>query len=171
MSTMTTHDLFERLRAGNVTPEDTAFLDGADADQLLQELAQDYRFRFQERRLKNKWEISMARGLRTELLPRPRYGALFVSLLLVPVYRRSILLSGEGNRITGIAVTTRLTARPIRKPAPGLALTMGSGFKLDKAPDGWAVQPLRKRTVRLTLSVLQARGWRFNHLQQFTEKP
>ncbi len=110
----------------------------------------------------------MARSLRTELVarPRPDSDSVFVSLLLIPVYHQCLLLSGEEDSITGIAVTSRLALRPIRKPSPGLAMTTGRGCKLDKGQDGWAIQPFKKRTVKLTEAFLRARGWRFDHLGQ-----
>lgn len=158
--------LFAHVKAGSFDPADILLLEHMAADQFLAEVASSYRFQFQERQWKNKWEISVARSLRTELIARRFPDSVLVSLFLVPVYRQCLFLSGEGSGITGITVASRLAVEPVRKPAPGLRLTTGRGFKLDKGPDGWAIRPFKKRTVRLTETFLRSRGWRFDHLGQ-----
>jgi hypothetical protein len=77
------------------------------------------------------------------------------------------MLNVEGDAITGVSRLGRLAVRAVAKPVPGLVVTTGRGFKLDNSPDGWAVKPLRRRTVRLSESFLKARGWRFDHVSQF----
>ena len=165
-----TEELLRRLRTGSIDPADIAALEQSKASDLLAELATDYPLRFQERRLGEKWEVGLARSLRHELAARVPRDSSFPIVFLVPVLRSCLLLSGEGDRVTGLAATTRLTVRPSRTPSQGLALTTGRGFKLEQAPDGWAVKPLHKRTVKLTEEFLRRRGWQFDLLWQFAPR-
>ena len=89
----------------------------------------------------------------------------------MPVYVNCLMVNLEDNAVTGVSRLDRLRVRAVAKPVPGLALTTGRGFKLDKTPDGWNVKRLRRRTLRLSESFLQARGWRFHHMALFTTAP
>lgn len=166
-----TKELLRRLRLGNADAADTALLEQTHVGELVRELRSVYRWTFQERRLKGKWEVSLARACKAELAARSIPDSLFVSFALIPVYLDCVMLSMEGDSVTGISRLSRLTVRVVRKPAPGLALTTGVGFKLDRGPDGWAVKPMRKRTVKLTEAFLRERGWRFDHLSHLTPTP
>ena len=161
-----TAELFDRLRHGILDRNDTSMLEHARASEFVAELKSVYRITFQERRLRGKWEVSLARVLRAELVARSVPGALFVSLHVVPVYKDCLLLSIEDDSITGISRITKLTVRGVKKPTPGLALTTGRGFKLDNTPDGWSLKPIQKKTVKLAESFLRDRGWKFDHLNQ-----
>jgi hypothetical protein len=167
MLTTQTAGLLGRLRTGNFDPADALMLEQTPASQLLAELRSVYRVTFQERHLRHKWEVSLARSLRAELAPRRVPDSVFVSFLLVPIYRDCLMLSMENDSVTGISRLARLTVRVVRKPLPGLALTSGPGFKLDKGPDGWGIKRMEKRTVKLSESFLRERGWQFDHLNRF----
>jgi len=167
MQTIQAEDLLGRLRAGHIDPAAPLALEQTTAGELLAELASVYRLRFQERRLREKWEVGLARSLRHELAVRAFRASRFPVLVLMPVLRNCLLLSGEGETITGVTVIARLIVKPTGSPTPGLALTTGRGFKLEKAPDGWAVKPMHKRTVKLTEEFLQQRGWCFDFLWPF----
>jgi hypothetical protein len=161
-----TSELLRHLEAGSFDDEDTAILEQTSAAQLVHEFRSVYRLMFQERRIGNKWELSLARSVRAELVIRPIPDVLFVSLLWVPAYLNCLMLNIEGDSLTGISRFTRLTVWAVKKPEQGLALRTGRGFKLDRTPDGWAIKPLRKRTVKLSEGFLRERGWRFDHLKQ-----
>lgn len=167
MLTTRIDDLLPRLRTGSAEPADITVLERTKASDLLAELVSDYSLRFQERRVGEKWELGLARSLRHELSARVPCNSSFPIVLLIPVLRSCLLLSGEGDRVTGVVATTRLSVKPCRTSSEGLALTTGGGFKLEQAPDGWAVKPLRKRTVKLTEEFLRRRGWHFELLWQF----
>jgi hypothetical protein len=166
-----TADFLRRLRAGQLGPTDAAYLEQLKPDDLLADLAEVYPLRFQERHLSKKWEVGMARRLRFELVARFSRGSQLPTLLLVPVLRQCLLLSGEGQAITGISTIRRIVVRPIHKPSHGLALTTSGGFKFDKLPDDWEVKPLGKRTVKLTEDFLRQRGWQFDRLRQVVPSP
>jgi hypothetical protein len=146
-------------------------LEETAADRLVEDLRSIYRLTFQERRIGNKWELSLAQSFRAELAIRPPRDAVFVSLPLVPAYLNCVMLNIEDSYVTGISRLTRLTVWQVSKPERGLALRSGRGFKLDKTPDGWAMKPMRTRVVKLSAEFLQERGWRFDHLKQFIPVP
>src|SRR2546426_1010215 len=132
-----TAELLRRLRTGQLDAADLVHLDQLKAGDLLADLAPIYPIRFQERRLSQKWEVSMAGSLSFELVPRFFRGSQLPILMLVPVLGKCLLLNGEAEAVTGISTSPRIVVRPIRKPFHGLALTTSRGFKLDKSPDGW----------------------------------
>ena len=164
MPATTTADLLSRLRLGRLDVVEAAALEQVKAADLIAEIAGLYPFRFQERRLREKWEIGSARALRWELAARRPRGTLFPIWFLMPVWRHCVLLSGEGDSLTGVAAISRLAARPLHKPFLGLALTTGPGFKLDKTADGWILKTEQRRTAKLSEEFLQKRGWRFDSL-------
>ena len=171
MLAIQTEELLRRLRAGQLDATDAAHLEQIKADDLLALLAPSYPLRFQERRLSKKWEASMARSLRFELLTRFYNGSQFPTLMLVPVLSHCLLLSGESEAVTGISTSPRIVLRAIHKPFNGLAITTSRGFKLDKFPDGWEVKPLVKKTVKLSEEFLRQRGWQFDLLRQLAPRP
>jgi hypothetical protein len=170
MITAQAEELLDRLKTGSFQEADVQLLEGIPAHDFVAELDSDYRYRFQERRIRNKWEVGMARSLALELVARRPKGALFFGMLMVPVFRNCLFLTSESGVVSGISVATRLTVRQMRRPLQGFALALGPGFKLDHLPDGWHVKPLGKRTVKLTDEFLQERGWRFDALQQLFDK-
>lgn len=171
MLTIQIEELLDRLKAGVFDPMDVQTLEQAPLHDFLAEVEAAYPVRFQERRIREKWEIGLARRLRLELASFSSNRACFPLLVMMPVFRHCLFLSGEGDAITGIGLATRLMVKPIQKPFQGLALTTGRGFKLERTPDGWDIKPLMKRTVKLTDDFMQKRGWRFDLMHQFTPKP
>ena len=166
-----TQDLLRRLRTGTYESADLTFLQTVSPSDWVAELKSAFRLTLQERRVQGKWELSLARKRRAELVTRPIRNSPFVSLVVVPVYLDCLMLNVENNAITGVSWLDRLMMRAVAKPVPGLALTTGRGFKLDLTPDGWALKPLRRRTVRLSEPFLQARGWHFDQMSMFTTTP
>ncbi len=104
----------------------------------------------------------MARSFGFKLAASFSENAVFPILLMLPVFRDCLLLSGEAESVTGVAVATRLIVKPRRKPRRALVLTTGRGFKLDRSPDGWVIKPVKKRTVTLTEEFLRKNGWQFD---------
>jgi hypothetical protein len=166
-----TEELLDRLKTGTFDPAGVQYLEQTSAHDFHAHLESVYCCRFQERRLRDKWELGVARSLRFELTALSSKGSAFPIMLVVPVFRNCLFLTSEADVITGVSVATRLTVRPIRKPFRGLALALGRGFKLDRMLDGWHLKPLGRRTVKLTDEFLQKRGWRFDTLEQFRPKP
>ena len=136
MIATTTQDFLRRLRKGTKEDSDLAFLEQVNGSDWVAELKTAFRLTFQERHVRGKWEISLAKTRRTELLSRPIPNSPFVSFIVVPVYVDCLMLNLEENAVTGISRLDRLMVRAVAKPVPGIALTTGRGFKLDRAPDG-----------------------------------
>ena len=121
MSATQTADFLLRLRKGILDPADTAMLEQIHADDLVDELRlTGFRVAFQERRIGRKWEIALARSLRTELAMRSVPEAVFVSFAIVPVYVNCVMLNSEDNSLTGISRLSRLSVRTVRDPRGGL---------------------------------------------------
>jgi hypothetical protein len=171
MLTAQTEEILDRIKIGTPDPSDFQALEGISAHDFYADLDSVYGCRFQERQLRSKWEVGVARSLRFEVTALSAKRSLFPIMIMVPVFRNCLFLTSEADVITGISVATRLTVRPIRKLFRGFALAVGRGFKLDRTPDGWQLKPLGKRTVKLTDEFLQKRGWRFDSLQHFASKP
>jgi hypothetical protein len=165
MLTAQIEELLRKIKSGVYDPSDAEFLENASSLALLGELNSEFPLCFQERRLGDKWEIGLAHSLRHEVGSFSPRDAFFPVFLLVPVFRRCLFLSGQGDTVTGVALANRLSVRPIWKPDRGLALTTGRGFKLDKAPDGWSLKSVEKRAVQLGQDFLKKRGWRFDTLR------
>lgn len=162
-----TKELLRCLYKGKPDQSNQEFLEQVNVNDWVEELKSFFRITFQERRIGSKWEISLARSIRTELAVRPIPESILVSLAAIPVYVNCIMITVEDNAITGVSRLNRLAVRATAKPIPGVVMKTGRGFKLDKLPDGWEVKPLRSRTVQLNESFLQARGWRFESLSRY----
>lgn len=161
-------ELLNRLRRGILDPADVHFLEHAQARELRTEFTERYPIVFQERQIRDKWELSVAASLRFELASRRTKSGSFPLLLLVPVLGRCVFLSGEGDLVTGIRLAAGLRVKPSRA---GLAIRTGRGFKLDHTPDGWAIKPAPARTVQLSEDFLRKRGWRFDAFQPLSPRP
>jgi hypothetical protein len=166
-----TGELLRHLRVGQFDLPDVAYLEQLKANDLLADLAPVFPVRFQDRQLSEKWEIGMARSVCFELVAQRSRGSDLPTLILVPVLRKCLFLSGEAETVTGISMSPRILIRPIHKPFHGLALTTSRGYKLDKLLDGWEIKPLAKKTVKLAEDFLRQRGWRFDVLRQFIPQP
>ncbi len=166
-----TQDLLRRLRKGLHDDSDLTFLEHVNATDWIAELQSVFRITLQERQIRGKWELAFARTHRTELVARSIRNSVFFSYIVVPVYLDCLMLNVEDNAVTGISRLDRLRVRAVGKPAPGLAMTTGRGFKLDNTPDGWTIKPLRRRTVRLSQSFLQTRGWHFDQMRLLMTTP
>ncbi len=161
-------ELLRHLKAGHLDASDTEALEQIQADTLVRQLATAFRFRLQERRLRDKWEVGLARRRSVELTALHLKTSSFVTFIPVSVFRQCLLMSSERNVVTGLALTAYLRLTPVlKKQSKVYALTSGPGFNLYKAPDGWAMKPMQKRTVQLTEDFLRARGWQFDEMWAF----
>ena len=64
-------ELFDHIRAGQLETSATGYLEHTPADEIINQVKTIYRFRFQERRLRKKWEIGLARIHAIELAMEP----------------------------------------------------------------------------------------------------
>ena len=115
-----TQDLLRRLRKGTFENSDVTFLEHVNVLDWVAELKSMFRLTLQERHLGPKWEVSLAKTLRTELSDRPIRNSSFFSFMVVPVYVNCLMLDMEDNAVTGISRLDRLTVRAVAKPVPGL---------------------------------------------------
>lgn len=163
------HELLERLKTGTFDVADPEALEHTSAKDILGHLEAVFVWLFQERRVREKWEIGMAKTIRRELASV--YAPGFRVPLFLPVlnFRSCLFVSGEQDVVTGIALCSRLKVKPIPK-VRGMALTTGTGFKLDHLPDGWLMKKIEKSTVRLSEQFLQKRGFQFDSFWFFPSK-
>jgi hypothetical protein len=165
MPTAQTQDLLRRLQGGHMDPSDPVYLEQIKAPDLIMELTATHPIRFQERQLKGKWEVGLARSVQHRLVfGRPR-DSLFMAIQVVPVLRHCLMLSGQADAVTGFSSTPQIEVRRAARLPHGVALTSYRGFKLDRFPDGWLLKPLARKKVRLTEDFLRERGWQFDALQ------
>ncbi len=165
MPTIQSKDLLSRLCLGRFDAADVSYLEQVKAADLVAELSIAYPVRFQERRTREKWEVGLAHSVRHRLVFRAPRASLFMAADVVPVSRHCLMLSGEGDRVTGWSFTPRIQTRRVSRPPRGVRVATSPGFKWERFPDGWDVKPLPKKTVLLTVDFLRQRGWRFDELQ------
>ncbi len=94
------------------------FLEHVNGSQWIAELKSAFRLSFQERQVRGKWEISLARTRRTELVSRPIRNSPFVSFIVVPVYIDCVILNLEDNSVTGVSRLDRLRCGQLPNPFP-----------------------------------------------------
>ena len=130
-------DLLCQLRCGSFDAENAGFLEQMSADELVSDLQETHPVLFQERSIGRKHEVGMARALRFEFSSRQSRDSLFPAVHLVPILWRCVFVSSYGNAISEITMTASVRVRPAWGVANEAVLKLGSGFKLDKTPDGW----------------------------------
>jgi hypothetical protein len=162
-----TNDLLRRLRKGTPDKSDEGFLEQVKVSEWVDELRSFFPITFQERHIRSKSEVSLARSIRTELAARPIPESALVSLAAIPVYVNCVMINIEDDTITAISTISRIAVRAVARPVPGLIVTSGRGFKLDKLDDSWVLKPQRNNTVRLSEDFLKTRGWRFDCLTRY----
>jgi hypothetical protein len=164
MLTTQTRELLERLRTGNLAASDASDLEHMAAGSLIQDLQLIYPIVFQERTLKQKREIGLARMVRYELSLSRNVESLFTSVRLHAVIHRCILISSYDDAVSEITTTRSIRLLPVFQPVKSAIVKMDRGFKLDKTPDGWTVKRLGRKSTKLSEEFLRARGWRFDVL-------
>jgi hypothetical protein len=155
-------EILRQLRTGRFNVAEASVLDALSARELMAELQRSYPVKFQERDIGRKHEVALARSLRYELGFGNRGVSIFSPIRLLPVLRSCVFAGWYGDSLSEITTATSVYVKPTRKPVKGLILKMGRGFKLDKSPDGWAVNPIEGRAVNLSLEFLEKRGWQFD---------
>lgn len=161
-------DLLKRLRAGELSDADSAFLDSLPADLFVRELRSRHPFVFQERSIGRKTELGLAKSLEFQLRVPNNGRHLFGSVDLLPILRSCLLLSIYDNRMSGVAVTKSIRLRPADADGSGVVVAMGNGFKLDRLPDGWMAKSFDRKSSVLRETLLKSRGWKFEVLQPFS---
>jgi hypothetical protein len=155
-------EILRQLRTGRFNVAEASVLDALSARELMAELQRSYPVKFQERDIGRKHEVALARSIRYELGFGNRHISIFSPIRLLPVLRSCVFASCYGDSLSEITTATYVYVKPTRKPVKGLILKMGRGFKLDKSPDGWALNSIEGREVNLSLDFLEKRGWQFD---------
>ncbi len=131
----------EDLKAGHVDVADLDKLGAVSPQGLIAKLQPAFPLMFLEGRNRDKMEFGLAQRRRGQL------------------YRRCLLLTFEGNRLTSLASLTSLRVRPSPGAPGSRELTSGAGFNVYRDPDGWMIKLLEQRTVTLAKESLRRRGW------------
>jgi hypothetical protein len=160
-------DLLRRLRAGALDVSDADPLEKLPVADFLQEIRGRYPVVFQERAIGRKTELGLAKSLEFQLAVPDDGRHTFVSVELLPILRNCLLVSLYDGAVSGIATTRSIRLRPSRGDEPGLLVVMGSGFKLDKMPDGWVTKEVFRKATVLSEPFLRTRGWKFEVFQPF----
>jgi hypothetical protein len=164
-------DYLRRLRSGSLDAADAAFFDQFSAAEFLQRVRGHHPVVFQQRSIGRKAEHGLARSLQFELAVPVSGQQIFPPVHLFPVFRRCLLISTYDDYVSGIALAKTLRIRPSNSDPGQLLVTLGSGFKLDKMPDGWALKTLARRSTILSEAFLRSRGWQFDRLRPFALQP
>jgi hypothetical protein len=147
MSTPHNQDWVQRLQVGTLELFDLEAFEKLQVEELLDELSTAYPVRFLERRQRSKQEIGLAqRQSSSNRWP-------------TKILYQCLLLTTESNRMTGMAVMTRLRFRSSRQQDETFELTSGAGFSVYHDPDGWRIKLLQERTTSLSRKTLRERGW------------
>ena len=147
MSTEQTQDWVHRLQAGMLELFDLKNFENLRIDDLAHELSGVYRVRFLESHKGGKQEI----GLAQDQSGSKRWPTRQLN--------QCLLLTSEGQVMTGMAVMTHIRLRPARKKEGMLELSSGGGYSVYHDLDGWRIKLLQERTVSLTPKSLTKRGW------------
>jgi hypothetical protein len=162
--------MLKQLKLGNFDLSQTAQLERLSPNEFILDLRDSYPVVFQERQIRDKREIGMARKISLETAARQIPGSNFSQFSIFPSIKNCVLVSYYANALSEITVLSEIRVRPKGGPSLDVNLKMGHGYKLDKTPDGWFVKQLKHRSVTLSESFLLARGWRFEVFGVFSNK-
>jgi len=171
MLTSNTRELLDRLRTGQLAVSDVADLEHLSAQSLIRELQAHYPVVFQQRALRQKQETGLARRVSHEFAIQARADRLFPRVQVCARLWGCLLVSSYDDVVSELTVIASIQVLPSRRPVQGLILKMDRGYKLDRTPDGWAVKPLQRCSVKLSEEQLKGRGWRFDVLSPLGRKP
>jgi hypothetical protein len=160
------NDLMQITRGTLDTSAPLSF-DQISGKSLIDEISADFPFVFQRRDQGQKHEVAMARKVSYELAFKKLPNTLFRGARLLPILSRCFLLSMYDDKISEVTWANRILVVPVAGKGNEIALKFGSGFKLDRSPDGWTLKPLLRRKVVLSESFLKKRGWQFDVLPPF----
>src|SRR5262245_30036482 len=137
MITLKIKDLLRQLRSGTLdVASASAQLEPLSASELSSDLRSYYPILFQERSIGRKQEFGMARALRFELAVRKLPDSLFPHVSLNPILWRCLFISSYEDSISELTTIASIRVWPPEGASRELVLKMGSGQKLDRAPDG-----------------------------------
>jgi hypothetical protein len=163
-------DVLKRLRSGERDAGFEAVLEQMSPEEFIAQIRESYPVLFQERHIGRKHEVGMAQAVRFEFSSHQPSDSLFPVVQLAPILWRCVFVSSYDNSISEVTVTKSIRARPAWRVANEAVLKLGSGFKLDKGPDGWTLKSVERRASILSNEFLRKRGWKFEVLQPLLAK-
>ncbi len=163
-------EILNQLKLGRFDLSQTAQLERFSPAEFLSDLRESYPIVFQERQIRDKHEIGMARRISMETSARQVPGSSFLRFGIFHSVKNCVLISDYANSLSEITVLSEIRVRPKSGPSLDVIVKMGRGYKLDKTPDGWYVKQLKNRSVTISESFLLARGWRFEVFDVFSNK-
>ena len=170
MITIQIKDLLRQLRSGKLDVANATSLEQFSSSDFASDLREVYPLVFQERRIQNKHEIGMARSISLETAIHQVRNSRFSLIGLFPTLSKCIFISSYDDSIGEITAISSIQVVPKGGPTLDVTLKLGVGYKLDKAPDGWTVKRLKRRTITLTEPLLAKRGWNFDVFGIFAKK-
>ena len=161
-------DFLRQLRSGKCDAASAASFENLPVADVLDAVRRQYSVVFQERVIGRKTELGLARSRQFQMAIPENGRHTFVSVELLPILRNCLVLSLYDGALSGISVAKSIRLRPAPSDAEGMLVAMGSGYKLDKLPDGWVFKQCSRRATVLSEPFLRARGWKFDVLQPFS---
>jgi len=155
-------DLLNQIKLGQFDLSQASVFEPMSADEFVVELVGSYPLVFQERSIRDKREIGMARRVAIETGVRQIPGSNFLRFGTYHSLRHCVLISSYQNSLSEITVLSEILVRPKGGPSLDVVVRMGRGHKLDRTPEGWVLKPLKRRAVVLSEKFLTARGWRLD---------
>jgi len=163
-------DLLRQLRSGKLDVANAPSLEQLSAGDLVADLREMYPLVFQERRIRNKHEIGMARSISLETSYHQIPNSHFFDVRLFRTLRKCVFMSSYNDSLGEITTISHIQVVPKGGADLDVTLKMGGGYKLDKTPDGWTVRRLKRRTITLNEPFLLRRGWNFDVFGVFAKK-
>ena len=167
MITETLKNELAQLRKGTLDTTALQSFDHLSGKSLIDEIFADYPVVFQRRDHGRKHEVALARKVSYELTFKNVPNSLFPNARIVPIISRCFLISTYDDKISEITWANRIQVVAVSGKDQELALKFGSGFKLDRTPDGWTLKRLVRRKVVLSETFLKTRGWQLDALPPF----
>jgi hypothetical protein len=170
MITIQIKDLLRQLRSGKLDVANASSLEQLSSSDFAADLREGYPLAFQERRIRHKHEIGMARSISLETSLYQIPNSLFLHVRSFLTLSKCVFVSSYNDSLSEITTISHIQVVPKGGVALDVTLKMGRGYKLDKTPDGWTVRRLKRRTITLTEPFLVKRGWNFDVFGIFAKK-
>jgi len=164
MITETLKNDLMQIKKGTLDTSAPLSFDHVSGKSLIDEIVADFPFVFQRRDHGQKHEVAMARKVSYELAFQKLPNSLFHGARISPILSRCFLISTYDDKISEVTWANKILVAPVAGKGNEIALKFGSGFKLDRTPDGWTLKPLLRRKVVLSEAFLKKRGWQFDVL-------
>ncbi len=170
MITFQIRDLLRQIRTGKLDAANPMTQEQLSSVDVASDLRDVYPLVFQERRIRSKHEIGMARSISLETSYHQFPNSHFFDVHLFHTLRKCVFISYYNDSLSEITTISRIQVVPKGGVALDVTLKMGGGYKLDRTPDGWTLKRLKKHSTTLTEPFLLKRGWNFEVFGVFAKK-